>query len=743
MTPDIANYADYYLRRLVNSLEKPYDPDRGGESALARLTSKLVGDAAGAGRGRARELREAQPRRGDAGPLHPRARRRHRRQPQVRRPGARHQYRARAALPAARRPAHRPARAPVPLRPPAHRPLAPVGRRARSQHRRGPRLRDHRRARQADVDGRSRRARVLHRPGGGPALLRRSPRSASRRPCATSSRSPTACPTPSSSSRAWRTSTARCAAFSPSPTSIASRSRAPSRCWKAARRGGTPHHRQAPRARGRSQWRRELSRPVAVLRHAVLRGVRRSVDAPPAGARAEPPARQDSSRRSRRSPKRRTTSRGFISTLAAALGFGLATRRPTTAAIGHRASTTASMWSRFQNASEAEMPSDERELLDILAAALGARQGRVGRRRHLRRSSASKSPTICPRSTSPSSTSRASRSETRVFLCNRPTQGGGLKRQLDKVLATMGGKPCFMLRAQRLPAQPARTRRRRPSASSARRGGRQIMVPHPRLGAHDDGARVPRPPSPRSGLRRLVRGRQAAFEPVADRAASAPRPASAAARCRRPASRVDADGMQTPCCRRARRARDSRRQAPRTWTQWTGDAAAGSAMPRPPTTTSCRCPSSSTRPAPTATSIVAGRQTGGARASPSRSTRNVLKRHAAVLGGSGSGKTTLALCLIEQLLLRASPPCSSTARATSAATPTPTSGAPTTTSSPSAAASARSSPTPSTSPSTRRAAPPAGRSPSRCCRPASTSCPSTSSSCWPTCRRPRSATCCI
>ncbi|MGE3919318.1 MAG: ATP-binding protein, partial [Hyphomicrobiaceae bacterium] len=45
MTPDVANYADYYLRRLVNSLEKPYDPDRGGESGLARLTNRMVEDA--------------------------------------------------------------------------------------------------------------------------------------------------------------------------------------------------------------------------------------------------------------------------------------------------------------------------------------------------------------------------------------------------------------------------------------------------------------------------------------------------------------------------------------------------------------------------------------------------------------------------------------------------------------------------------------------------------------------------
>ena len=45
MTPDVSSYADYYLRRLVNSLEKPYDPDTGGESGLSRLTRKLVGDA--------------------------------------------------------------------------------------------------------------------------------------------------------------------------------------------------------------------------------------------------------------------------------------------------------------------------------------------------------------------------------------------------------------------------------------------------------------------------------------------------------------------------------------------------------------------------------------------------------------------------------------------------------------------------------------------------------------------------
>jgi hypothetical protein len=54
------------------------------------------------------------------------------------------------------------------------------------------------------------------------------------------------------------------------------------------------------------------------------------------------------------------------------------------------------------------------------------------------------------------------------------------------------------------------------------------------------------------------------------------------------------------------------------------------------------------------TSILAGRQT-GMRGKPVTLNMNVLKRHAAVLGGSGSGKTTLALCLIEQLLLKGIP----------------------------------------------------------------------------------------
>src|SRR5262245_653204 len=59
MTPDVANYADYYLRRLIASLEKPYDPDQGGESALARLAERLLGADGAAGGTSFDKLRDA------------------------------------------------------------------------------------------------------------------------------------------------------------------------------------------------------------------------------------------------------------------------------------------------------------------------------------------------------------------------------------------------------------------------------------------------------------------------------------------------------------------------------------------------------------------------------------------------------------------------------------------------------------------------------------------------------------
>ncbi len=45
MTPDVTNYADYYLRRLINALEKPYNPVDFGESGLVRMSNRLLKEA--------------------------------------------------------------------------------------------------------------------------------------------------------------------------------------------------------------------------------------------------------------------------------------------------------------------------------------------------------------------------------------------------------------------------------------------------------------------------------------------------------------------------------------------------------------------------------------------------------------------------------------------------------------------------------------------------------------------------
>ena len=45
MTPDVRNYADYYLRRLINSLEKPHNPFDAAENSFIRMSNVLGTDA--------------------------------------------------------------------------------------------------------------------------------------------------------------------------------------------------------------------------------------------------------------------------------------------------------------------------------------------------------------------------------------------------------------------------------------------------------------------------------------------------------------------------------------------------------------------------------------------------------------------------------------------------------------------------------------------------------------------------
>ena len=67
-------------------------------------------------------------------------------------------------------------------------------------------------------------------------------------------------------------------------------------------------------------------------------------------------------------------------------------------------------------------------------------------------------------------------SEVRFFLCNRPTQGGGFKRQLDRALPAMKDKACFMLRASDFPPN-SKNQTGQAFRKFRENGGRSLLVP--------------------------------------------------------------------------------------------------------------------------------------------------------------------------------------------------------------------------------------------------------------------------
>lgn len=350
--------------------------------------------------------------------------------------------------------------------------------------------------------------------------------------------------------------------------------------------------------------------------------------------------------------EREESSGGWASTLASVLGgiFGDADSgggRTPSAAVDYR-----EMWERFQSASEAEIPSDDHELLDILTAGLALAKDEWSGEIVLatnRLDLAEDLPAIDLVIRHKKSGHAA---EARVFLCNRKTQGGGLKRQLDKVLSSMGGRPCFMLRASDFPPNG-----KNQTAQAMRRfresGGRQIIVPIPdweRIMTvrefhahhrHDPGfaawfedARL---------LSSILVVMQLLRLDLFGR--SLPR----AARSEEPQAR--ASGPDAAAAEPALAGAELAAAAPQG--PWTSAWTEGESEPLP--ANDDELPLSvilDENGSPG--SILAGRES-GVRSKPITLNKDVLKRHAAVLGGSGSGKTTLALCLIEQLLLQGIP----------------------------------------------------------------------------------------
>ena len=358
---------------------------------------------------------------------------------------------------------------------------------------------------------------------------------------------------------------------------------------------------------------------------------------------------------------------GFLSTLAAALGLANPTA-PSVPAAQWPATDFQRLWDRFLGESEAEMPQGDHELLDVLADALGAARDEWRGLVTLtvaRPSLGDELPAIDISVTHDTKVIQ----DARVFICNRPTQGGGLKRQLDRVLASMKNKSCFILRASDFPPN-----RKNQTAQSFRKfrelGGRSLLVPIPewermitvrefhqrnrhQTGFGDwlaDTKLLSGLPTVIQLLRLDLLGRHAhlplAVETTQDPASTAqgPRASDAPGRLRQP-PRDAHTGAIDPLA---------------DWTGWNAGLAQPTAIPATEAVAGealeeeLRLTDILDENATDVTSILAGREIGG-RAKPITLNKSILKRHAAVLGGSGSGKTTLALSLIEQLLLRGTP----------------------------------------------------------------------------------------
>ena len=324
---------------------------------------------------------------------------------------------------------------------------------------------------------------------------------------------------------------------------------------------------------------------------------------------------------------------GFISTLAAALGFG-----GREADDGDAADADfRPQWERFTAQSEAEIPADDQGLLDVLAGALTLAKEEWRGALDLTLKRLDLSPEL-PAADLTLRQDGGFSADCRIFLCNRGTQGGGLKRQLDKLLPAMLGKKCFMLRASDFPPN-----KKNQTAQAFRKfresGGRSLLVPitdwermmmvrefhaqhrqDPGFAGWFERAKLLSDVPALVQLLRLDLFRQEARDAEPEAAAATARQASAAAL---------PHGTD--------------------WTGWGGAASSGSQ----PQEKELPLAVLLDEDGDSATSIVAGR---ALKANKSITlNKDVLKRHAAVLGGSGSGKTTLALCIIEQLLLKGTP----------------------------------------------------------------------------------------
>ncbi len=344
---------------------------------------------------------------------------------------------------------------------------------------------------------------------------------------------------------------------------------------------------------------------------------------------------------------------GFISALAAALGLGGREEPVISAAAvagGSNQIEFREFWNRFIAQSEAEIPADDEALLGILAGALqlANEEWRGTIQATIKRGAGGDDIPAIDLSLRHTT---GHVSDARIFLCNRPTQGGGLKRQIDRVLDLMGDKTCFMLRASDFPPN-----RKNQTAQAFRKfrekGGRSLLAPIPDWERmmmvrefHSQHRQTPgfgdwfERTKLLSDLPPLI---QLLRLDLLGRGSRTVAQANAPAEPGTTNQPTDGSLPATP---------------PPLLTgpyaaDWTGWGSSGG-VPAPDLKDDLPLSVLLDEQGDGAGSILAGRALRSQKSITLN--KDVLKRHAAVLGGSGSGKTTLALCVIEQLLLKGIP----------------------------------------------------------------------------------------
>ncbi|MEO1710955.1 MAG: helicase HerA-like domain-containing protein, partial [Pseudomonadota bacterium] len=311
-------------------------------------------------------------------------------------------------------------------------------------------------------------------------------------------------------------------------------------------------------------------------------------------------------------------------------------------------------WERFTSAFEAELTDDDGALLDAIAAGLTLAAVECGDEVEADITIADLDHDL-PALDVDITHSTGHTFEARVFLCNRPTQGGGFKRQLEKVIPNMAGRTCFLIRASEFPPS-----KKNQAAQVFRKyreeGGRHMMIAIPEwerimtarefhLHHRDDpgfaewfaDAKLVSGLTPIAQMLRLdLLGKKLPplIAPTQNAGGRSLRDVAASPSLRVVGGSEAATAEPTPLP-----------GAPLAWDDALPDAVDA------PTQTVFDDVLAPSEPEPGSIDVGTYRNQG----EPIHIPQPIMKRHCAVLGGSGSGKTTLALSIIEQLLLEGIP----------------------------------------------------------------------------------------